>query len=67
VMARGDRRESIIWGDKDRSIFIETLVKLAKGPGNSKRDHPEPNRLPMEQSEQRLCCLAAKATFLAQD
>jgi hypothetical protein len=28
---------------------------------------PEPNRLPMEQSEQRLCCLAPKATVLAQD
>ena len=28
---------------------------------------PPPDRLPMEQSEQRLCCLAAKATVLAQD
>jgi hypothetical protein len=32
-MARGDRRESIIGGDKDRKMFIETFVKLAKKLG----------------------------------
>jgi len=29
VMARGNRRESIIGGDKDRQMFIETFAKRA--------------------------------------
>jgi hypothetical protein len=32
-MARGDRRESIIGGDKDRRMFTRRLVWLSKRPG----------------------------------
>src|SRR6202035_4809593 len=33
VMARGDRRESIIGGDKDRRMFIETLGEACEKTG----------------------------------
>jgi REP element-mobilizing transposase RayT len=33
VVARGDRRESIIGGDKDRRMFIETSRKACEQTG----------------------------------
>jgi REP element-mobilizing transposase RayT len=33
VMARGDRRESIIGGDKDRRMFIETVSEACEKTG----------------------------------
>jgi REP element-mobilizing transposase RayT len=33
VMARGDRRESIIGGDKDRKMFIETFGEACQKTG----------------------------------
>src|ERR1700674_2533371 len=33
VMARGDRRESIIGGDKDRRMFIETFGEACEKTG----------------------------------
>jgi putative transposase len=33
VMARGDRRENIIGGDKDRRMFIETLDEACEKTG----------------------------------
>ena len=43
VMARGDRRESIIGGDKDRRMFIETFG-VALGFRAVSRVSPEEGR-----------------------